>query len=197
MARGRWGGWKFQLTEKSVGKRDAVDALHLWIVQKVWIYEEEHWHIDLFSSVQFLFYPPPPTTPPNPPSVLFTAHPPKGKEERPTFKAKTLDLRKIRRNLSGTNAIRRHANDILLAHILSFIERQRGLSRQHPDLALLRGKFPVQHVGDGRVERDAQATGVRDGNELFGGEASLVGDGRAAEAGSLADCAVEGDGRVA
>ena len=102
--------------EKSVWQYNAVYPLHLWIIHKVAIQEEEHRHINLpsanipnrkylLSSSQFLF-----------------------------LETETLNFIKIRRNLSWIHLpselhnpieyiISGNSNDIILWFILSFIER--------------------------------------------------------------------------
>lgn len=115
---------------------------------------------------------------------------------RPTFKAKALNLRKVRRHLTRCHTVCSNTNDILITHVLRLIERQCCLTGQYSDLPLLGRKLPFKHVGYRGVESDAETLGMLPRYKLFGGESSLVRNGGATVTGTLADGAVEGDGGV-
>lgn len=176
---------KAVLTEEGIWKSDCLNSLHLRIFKEIRIYEKENRHIHLFSCIQFLlcFY-----------FLLATwLQPITIIISEPTFKAKTLYLWKIRRHLSRGYAICSNTNDILLTQVLGLIECQSRLARKHPDLALLRGEFPLKHIGDRGIEGNTETFSLSLWDQLFGGESGLVRYGSTAKAGTLADGTVERD----
>jgi hypothetical protein len=103
--------------EESIAQCDCVNPLHRRILDKVWIDEEEYWHVHSLPCIQSLF-----------------------------FKAKALNLAEIWSNLGRGNTIRCNSNDISFAIVCSSEEGQSSLTWQDPHFTLLRSKLPWQDV---------------------------------------------------
>ena len=123
------------LTKERVAQRHRLDPLHLWVACELRIYEEKDRHVDRLPGPQALL-----------------------------LKAKALNLAEIRRDLPRRHAVGRHPDDVFFAVVRGRVEGQRRFAREHPHLALLRGEFPRQDVGDAGVEGDAEARGGGDGD---------------------------------
>ena len=87
-------------TEKRITERNLLNAPHIRIIYKIRIDIEEDRHINRLSCIQPLF-----------------------------LKAKTLNLAKIRRNLSRRNTICCNPNNILVTFVRSSIESQSCFTR--------------------------------------------------------------------
>ena len=164
-----------RLTEERVVERHRLDLPHVEVIQHIRVEVEEHGHIDRLAGPQPLL-----------------------------LEAEALDLAKVRRHLRGRDAVRGHADDVLVARVGGRVEGQCRLAGEHADLALLRRELPGKHVRDGRVEGYAEARGGGDGVEAGGdvgvGLGGVDADGLAAPADLLADlgcvsCVVSSRGR--
>jgi hypothetical protein len=152
---------KEELTEKRITERNLLNPLHIRILHKLRINIKEHRHIHRLPRIQPLF-----------------------------LEAKTLNLAKIRRYLSGRNAVCRHADDIFRRFVRRSIKRECSFTRQDTHFALLGSEGPGKDVRDGPVEGYADAFGGGYGDEAGGGVGGGVGggfDGLATPASGLAD----------
>ena len=125
--------------EECIIQGHRLDAFHIHILQQIGIEVEKHRHIHGLTSSQALL-----------------------------LETEALNLAKVWRNLGGRDAVSRDADDILVGVVSRCVEGQRRLAGQHAHLALLRDKFPRQHVGDGRGKGHADALSVPDGFETGG-----------------------------
>ena len=87
-------------TEKGVREYYRIDFSHRWVIDKIWIYEEEYRHIDCFASIQSLL-----------------------------LKAETLNFAEIRGHLTRRHTIGCHADYIFVTLVRSSEESKRRLSR--------------------------------------------------------------------
>lgn len=124
--------------EESVAQRHLFNALHIRIIDEVRINIEEDRHIDSLSSVQSLL-----------------------------FEAETLNLGKIRRDLTRSDTVRSNPNDIIVRLIRSSVESERGFSRKDSDFALLGNEFPRKDIRNGPVEGNADALGRSNGSNTL------------------------------
>lgn len=150
--------------EKRVTQRHSLNPLHIRIGNELRVDVKENRHIHRLPRIQPLL-----------------------------FEAKTLDLAEIRGNLAGRNRVRRHADDVLGRLVRRRVESQCRFAGEDADFALLRHKFPREHVGDGAVEGYADAGVVGYWFEALGGvDAGIAAvrgglDGLAAPASLLTD----------
>jgi len=149
-------------TEKCVIQRHRLHALHVQVVEQVWVKVEEDGHVDRLAGVEALL-----------------------------FEAKTLDLAKVWRALRGRDAVCGDSDDVLVAAVLGLVEGEGRLAGEDAHLALLRDKLPRQLIRDGGVECDADSVRGGYGHEAardFALVGAAVGADRlAAPAGGLAD----------
>lgn len=99
--------------KKCIVQRNCGNVFHAWVVDKAWIDVEEDGHVDRFALVQSLL-----------------------------LEAEALDFAEVRGDLARGDAVRSHADDVLVALVGSSVECQSRLARKDAHLALLGHKFP-------------------------------------------------------
>lgn len=101
------------LTEKCIGQRNSINALHGRVLRKIGVDKEENRHIHRLPSVELLL-----------------------------LETETLNLAEVRRYLTRSHTVGRNAYDVRGALVGRRVECKRSLSGKNTDLSLLRGELP-------------------------------------------------------
>lgn len=157
--------------EEGIRQCDLHNTLHRWVITELRINIKENRHIHRLPRIQPLF-----------------------------LKTKTLDLRKVLRDLARGDGVGSYADDVFGGLVCGGVEGEGGFPREDAHFALLGLEGPGKDVRDGTVECYAYAGCALDWAEGFGrvvrGAVDGGFDGLAAPAGGLADHFVHGDGAV-
>jgi hypothetical protein len=118
------------LTEEGIIECHSLNSPHVQIIEQIRVQVEEDGHVDRLTGIESLL-----------------------------LEAEALNLAKVRRTLCRGDAVRGHADDVLVAIVGRLVEGQGCLAGEDVYLALLGDELPGQDVGDGGVEGDLDAFG--------------------------------------